>query len=125
MEVEPKQFTLADLPPRVKGPYLNNRPKMNIDTNLYKVTFDKSVNIGIYSVKFNPAIHYDNRKLRVDLLNRANSQIKESLGQYVINGSTVYACYKSGVTKDIVNVKVSDAGTEYQLTFEKKEIGPP
>ena len=94
MDIEPPTLTLDSLPPRVRGPYLNNRNKNKIDTNLYKVTFDKNVCIGIYSVKFAPAIHYDNRALRLSLLNKAMSQIKDSLGEYVINGSTVYACYK-------------------------------
>jgi len=84
------------------------------------VTFDKNVCIGIFSVKFAPAIHYDNRALRLDLLKKAMGQIKDSLGEYVINGSTVYACYKQGLTKDIINVMVHDAGTDYQMTFEKR-----
>ncbi len=63
-----------------------------MDTNLFKINFNENTVVRIYSVKITPAVQYDNRALRVRLIERGSAQIKESIGECVINGGTVYTC---------------------------------
>ena len=77
MEVE---RDISSLPQRRKGQYLSNRQRIKIDTNLYKVDFKTDTTIGIYAAKTVPQVHYDNRKLRLSLLNGAMELLKDKIG---------------------------------------------
>ena len=104
------------MPPRPKGSYLSNKNKLFLDTNLFKISFDEKTAIRIYAVRINPMIQYDNRELRIRLLNKALVEIRDEIGEYVINANTVYACYNQ-TSKDVYNCVVSENGTNYEMNF--------
>lgn len=62
-------------------------------------------------------IQYDNRALRLKLLDKALAEIRDEMGEYVINANTVYACYKP-TSKDDYNTVVSENGTNYEINFK-------
>ena len=72
--------SLLKLPSRVKGSHLDKCRKVSIDTNLYRVDFNPEMDIITYAVTYNPTITYDNRKLRLELLNKAMKELKSHIG---------------------------------------------
>ena len=77
--------------------------------------------IGIYAARTSPQVHYDNRKLRLQLLNGAMNKLRASLGEYVINGMTVFCCYNEETPKDCsTDVQGEDQTYKVNLRFVKK-----
>lgn len=64
---------------------------MQLTTNHYKVELAPFENIFIFSVKFNPSIAFDNRVLRVQLLNQAMPEIQNVITKPVISGMNIYS----------------------------------
>lgn len=93
MDIEVSRPPKVDcLPRRIKGKHASSFKSFRISTNYYSVQVANTIQeIYIYKVVFTPAIQHDNSKLRMTLLEKSLSGIREFIHSPVLSGQNIYS----------------------------------
>lgn len=83
---------------------------LNIVCNYFSVPRERRQDFVVYSVKFDPEIGYENRKLRQSLIRKGEEQIKAQIGPFVMSGINIYATSKP---VEVITLSVSEGDQTY------------
>jgi aubergine-like protein len=89
------------------------RAGSNIVCNFFSVPREKRQDFVVYSVKFEPEIPYENRRLRQSLVRSVEEEVTKKIGPYVMSGINIYSTLKA---RDVVSLRTT-SGTDTYVVF--------
>lgn len=83
---------------------------MKILCNFFAVPIEKRQDFIVYSVKFEPDLPYENRKLRQTLIRSIEAEITQKIGPFVMSGINIYANTRA---KDVISLRIQKGDDQY------------